>query len=364
MIIERYISKEITTSLFGISLVLLLLVVGNRFILILREAVSSGVGAQFIFSILYLDTIYQLVYLIPFSLYLATLLALGRLYKDSEMSALAACGVGYRQVVKAAVLVGSVCAAVVSVLALLISSWAVSESHKLQQISKQQSDVQAFKSGEFRASNNGRNVVYIETVDAENSRLHSIFAHGESKGESYTIYADNGYQYRDTDTDQRYLVMQNGRRYTGKIGNADYQVIEFKRYTLRVDKELVISKQYNLTGRPTEFLIGSDNLNEIAELHWRLGLPIATFLLGLMAIPLSRANPRQGRYSKLFVAILIFAAYVNLLGIGRVWMAKGIMPVEAGLWWVHALVLMFTLAAMASQIGVRWRFRMSEGTAA
>lgn len=360
MIIERYISKEILFALFGVSLVLLLLVSGNRFMIVLGEAASGGVGAQFVFSILYLNIISQLGFLIPFSYYLATMIALGRLYKDSEMSALAACGVGYRQLVRATFLVGGLSAIVVLVLGLYVSPWAVSEIHKLEQISKQQSDVQAFKSGEFRASDDGRNVVYIESVDIDNARMHTIFAHGENKKQSYTIYADSGYQYRDTDTGHRYLVMQNGRRYTGKIGDADYQVVEFERYTLRIDRELVIGKQYNLFGRTTESLLASENPQEIAELHWRIGLPMATFLLGFMAIPLSRSNPRQGRYSKLFVAILIFAVYVNLLGTGKVWLAKGVIPAAAGLWWVHLLVLCLIAAAMASQVGVRWRFKPSE----
>jgi len=358
LIIERYISKEILLSLFGVSLVLLLLVVGNRFMIVLGDAVSGGVSAQFVFSILYLNIISQLGFLIPFSYYLATLLALGRLYKDSEMSAFAACGVGYRQLVRATIFVGGICAIVVLVLGGYVSPWAVSEIHKLEEISKQQSDVQAFKSGEFRASDDGRNVVYIENVDTDNSRLQTIFAHGESKGQSYTVYADSGYQYHDKDTDNRYLVMQNGRRYTGKIGTADYQTVEFERYTLRLDQQLVIGKQQSMFGRSTESLLGSDNPQEIAELHWRIGLPIATFLLGFLAIPLSRSNPRQGRYAKLFVAILIFAVYVNLLGTGKVWIAKGLIPVAAGLWWVHILFLIFILMAMASQVGIRWRFNM------
>lgn len=360
LIIERYVSKEIILSLFSISLVLLLFIAGNRFMIVLGDAVSGGLSVKFVFSILYLNIIFQLGYLIPFAYYLAALLAFGRLYKDSEMSAMAACGVGYRQLVRATLFVGGLCAALVFVLGLYVGPWAITEAHKLKEVSRQQSDVQAFKSGEFRASQNGRNVIYIEMVDSENSRMHNIFAHGSSKGQDYTISAESGYQYRDSDTGERYLVMQNGRRYTGNIGYADYQVVEFQRYALRIDQELVVGGQYNLSGRPTESLIGSENRKEIAELHWRLGLPIATFLLGLIAIPLSRSNPRQGRYSKLFVAILIFAVYVNLLGMGQVWLAKGLTPVAAGLWWVHALVLLVIVFSMASQVGVRWRFRKTE----
>ena len=307
--------------------------------IVMGDAVTGGVGAGFVFSILYLNVLAQLVFFLPFSFYLATLLTLGRLYSDSEMTALAACGVGYRQLIKAVLMVGTLIAAVMFVLSLVVSPWAVSESHRQEELSKQQSDVQAFKAGEFKASQNGKNVIYIEAINGQTSRLHNVFAHGVSNEQSYTIYASSGYQLRDRETGLQYIVLENGRRYSGIVGTADYQVIEFQRYKLRLGNDKEIGPQWSLLGRTTASLYASGKPREWAELHWRLSLPVATILLGLIAIPLSRTNPRQGRYSKLFVAILIFAAYVNLLGMGQVWLENGTVPVSVGLWWVHLLLL-------------------------
>ena len=103
--------------------------------------------------------------------------------------------------------------------------------------------------------------------------------------------------------------------------------------------------------------MGSPNRYEVAELHWRISLPIATLILGLIAVPMSRTNPRQGRYAKLFIAILIFAAYVNFIAMGKVWIEKGLLPTTLGLWWIHALALFSAIFGVLAQTGIRWRLR-------
>ena len=356
-IIERYISKEILLTLFGISLVMLIIVVGNRFIFILEETVSGGVSAKYVFSLLYLNIITQLGFILPFAFYLATLLALGRLYKDSEMSALAACGVGQDRVVRSVLMIGTVVGMAILLISLFVTPWAYEQIFTLQQISKKQTDVGAFKSGEFRASEDGGSVIYIEHVDPAKSQLNTIFARGRSGNQNYVIYARRGYQHHDAQTDQRSLILEDGRRYDGVAGQANYTVIQFQRYRLRLDEQLVLGGQSHLITRPSLQLLGSADPGDAAELHWRISLPIATVILGLMAVPMSRTNPRQGRYSKLFVAILIFAAYVNFMAMGKVWIEKGIMPAALGLWWTHALALLFAVFGLLWQTGIRWRLQ-------
>lgn len=360
MIIERYISKEILTNLFGISLVLLIIIIGNRFILIMEETVSGAIGAKYVFSLLYLNIITQVGFILPFAFYLATLLALGRLYKDSEMSALAACGVGYSQVIRATLGIAAMVGVLILLISLFVTPWAYDQIFTLQEISKKQTDVEAFKSGEFRAGDDGQSVIYIEQVDSADSLLHTVFARGRSGKQNYVIYAQRGYQRRDPSTGQRYLILEDGRRYEGVAGQADYKVIQFKRYRLRIEEEVVVGNQTHLMTRPTTALLDDPNRAESAELHWRISLPIATVILGLIAVPLSRTNPRQGRYSKLFVAILIFAAYVNFMAMGKVWIEKGAMPVSLGLWWAHILALAFAVGAVLRQTGLRWRWQRQQ----
>jgi lipopolysaccharide export system permease protein len=97
---------------------------------------------------------------------------------------------------------------------------------------------------------------------------------------------------------------------------------------------------------PTDKLWLTDNVFNQAELQWRISMPLGTLILVLMAVPLSQTTPRAGRYAKLFAAIIIYIGYNNLLGIGRTWMEKKIVPAEIGLWWVHVLFFMGALLLM------------------
>jgi lipopolysaccharide export system permease protein len=90
-------------------------------------------------------------------------------------------------------------------------------------------------------------------------------------------------------------------------------------------------------------LFESDRPPDIAELHWRLALPISMTVLGLLALPLARVQPREPRYGKALLAVLAYLVYSNTLAIGRAWIADGSVPPVVGLWWVHAGALMIAL---------------------
>ena len=97
---------------------------------------------------------------------------------------------------------------------------------------------------------------------------------------------------------------------------------------------------------PTASLFGSQELRSIAELQWRISLPLLVFIVTLMAVPLSRVNPRQGRFLKLLPAILLYMAYLTLLTYARGWLENGKTPRLLGLWWIHALFLSIGLALL------------------
>ncbi|MBD3610712.1 MAG: LPS export ABC transporter permease LptF [Gammaproteobacteria bacterium] len=354
-IIERYISKEILQSMMGISLILLLILVGNGFRKLLEEGASGTISSDVIFSLLYLNTLGNLNFILPFAFYLATLLALGRLYKDSEMSALAACGVGYKAVMRAVLIVGSGVALLIAIISVHVSPWSYGKITEIKELSKQKTDVSSFRSGEFKASQDGRDVVYIEEVNAEHSTFSKVFAKGHNGKSNYIIYAESGYQERDAQG-RYYLVLKNGQRYEGNPGQANYKVIDFSRYRLQVRDEVLVTTRTSRRALSLEELYKRNDRHSVAELQWRISLPIATMILGLMAVPLSRSNPRQGRYSKLLVAILMFAAYVNLIILGETWIEKGQIPKEAGLWWAHAAALLMVFVMVLKQTGIRWRF--------
>jgi lipopolysaccharide export system permease protein len=93
-------------------------------------------------------------------------------------------------------------------------------------------------------------------------------------------------------------------------------------------------------------LVGSHDARQIAELHWRLGLPVMTLILTALAVPLGRLRPRQGRYAHVWIAVLVYALYANLALVGRTWLSRGVVSAALGLWWVHAIFLVAALTAM------------------
>jgi lipopolysaccharide export system permease protein len=102
-------------------------------------------------------------------------------------------------------------------------------------------------------------------------------------------------------------------------------------------------------------LMQAGELEHIAEMHWRIGIPLATIILGILAVPLSKTQPRAGRYGRIAIGMLVFIIYLNLLSAAKAWVEQGSASPLLGLWWVHAGVLLFTLGLLGVQNGVHKR---------
>jgi lipopolysaccharide export system permease protein len=87
----------------------------------------------------------------------------------------------------------------------------------------------------------------------------------------------------------------------------------------------------------------------IAELQWRLSVPLTLLVLALIAVPLSRAPPRTGRYNNLIAGVLIYVIYSNLLGASKVWVEQENIPVWLGLWWVHGVFFLLAVGLLIGQ---------------
>jgi lipopolysaccharide export system permease protein len=77
-----------------------------------------------------------------------------------------------------------------------------------------------------------------------------------------------------------------------------------------------------------------------------MSIPLMALVLTLLAVPLARLRPRQGRYARIGLAILIYFVYSNLLAAAKVWVARGLLPEGVGLWWVHATLVGLALLAL------------------
>ena len=170
------------------------------------------------------------------------------------------------------------------------------------------------------------------------------------------VVAKRGEQVASEDPNMRLLVLHEGRRYEGIPGTASFRVVEFLEHGIPYQLPSLRAADPRPRAMPFGRLMVSDDLEDIAEMQWRVGVPISTVLLAFLAVPLSRSRPREGRYGRIAIGLLVFIIYFNLLSAAKAWTEEGTISPALGLWWVHGCMVLFTLVLLALQYG--WHRRI------
>ena len=361
-VFDRYLLREVIHGWLAVTVVLWLILVSNRLVRFLADAAAGDIPGDVIFKLLGLKMVWYLVQVIPFALALGVVLGLGRLYRDSEMTVMSACGVGPSRIYKPLLGFGLVVAALLAWLALYISPELQGLSHRLETAAEQQADLKALGAGRFNALQHGQLTFYAERLSADKQSMENLFIvynrFMKSSRPPQLLSAKSAYRKRDPATADDFLVLVDGYRYEGNPGDADYRIMRFDEYGIRIDlpRTLLITEEREST--PSAALLQSNDPEDAAELQWRLAMPLSVIALLVLAVPLCKSTPRQGRYGRLVFAILLFVIYYNLLGMAKVWVGNGAVPAVIGLWWVPALPVML---AMLLLNGERLRCRLGLG---
>lgn len=347
-ILNRYLFRETLLNWLGVTGVLLLILLSSRFSRYLGQAAAGELPGKAVFSLLGLGVVNYLTLLIPIGLLLGIMLALGRLYRDSEMAALMACGVGPRGLYKPILSLAAIMTAILFALALYFGPLSARQTDKVHNQAEKEARLSVFESGRFKSSDNGDTVFYARDVD-DAGRLHDVFLHGVQNGADAVVTAHEGQQTFNADTGERTLVLHDGYRYQGTPGTTDYAVIKFGEHGVRMGSSGESYAENKVDFMPTPELLQRGGKAALAELEWRISIPIMAFVLALLAVPLAKTSPRQGRYGRLLAAILVYIIYSNLLGVARVWVEKGTLSPLIGLWWVHVLMLIGAIVLLFNQ---------------
>lgn len=353
-ILDRYIFREVLATWFVVASVLLFVLLTNQFARVLGQAAADKLPKEAVFTMLWLTSVQYLTVLVPIALFLAIMLAFARLYRDSEMAALMACGSGPRRLYRPILLLALLLVVGVGWLSLEIGPRAAVDARQIRDDAARELELGNFEAGRFVRAGSGEAVFYAGGV-AEDGRLRDVFIQHRDGGRVEVALAENG-ELR-VDGERQMLILYDGRRYEGVPGERSFRIVRFAEHGIPLELPAAEGHAEDPELMPTAALIGSSDVARIAELQWRLSMPLSALLLGLLAVPLSRTRPRQGRYGNLAVAILVYIVYSNLLGAARVWTEQQIVPAAIGLWWVHALVLLLTIALLLHQTGALAGFR-------
>jgi len=346
LIAFRYLSRELLITAAAVSAALLVIIMSGRFIKYLAQAAQGALDPSVLLLIMGFRIPGFLQLILPLGLFLGILLAYGRLYLDSEMLVLSATGMSQQRLLAYSLVPAALIALLTGWLSLSLTPQGVV---KVTQILNEQATLTEFDTlvpGRFQSMKGGSRVTYSETLSNQRKELGGVFisdrqaprgSSGAKSSDISVLVAASGHQEIQADG-SRYLILQNGYRYDGTPGQADYRILQYDSYGVLLPKpEPVSSLGSREEALPTATLWGSTQPKHQAELQWRLSIPLLIFVVTFLAVPLSRVNPRQGRFIKILPAILLYMAYLALLIFMRGALYKGRLPAAIGLWWVHGL---------------------------
>ena len=304
----------------------------------LEDAVQGQLSGSTVILLIFLRIIIALEVLLPATLYLSVVIALGRLYRDAEMTAMFACGISMARVLKSVFFVSIMIGVIVACFSLYIRPWAWGQFFGVKARAKANFDMTRMKGGNFYEIENGERVIFADKVDNQKNRAKRVFIQTKRDDTLQIIYAKQAIQYTDDTTGKPILVFHDGYLYEFSQFGKEERILEFENSAMHLEPKDVIQPEYKIKAASTEHLVHSNNTEEIAELHWRLAAPLSAILLALLGVPLSRSSPRQGKYSKVTTAVLIFAVYYNLSAMTKKWGGQGVVDPIPGIWCVQMLL--------------------------
>ena len=362
MIIQRYISREIKWAFLATMLILLLIIVGNTFVKLLAKVSTGDLPLDVLGKLVMLGSISGALQLVPIALLIGMMLAFGRLYQDHEMEALNAAGVGPGVFYKGIARFVLPLTLIVAVMVIWVVPQIEALNTEIKDEVRQRPESAGIPVGEFMQTGRGSRqfTLFIENLDEDQVVMEKFFMHTKRDNEENIVLAEGAILFIDRKSGDRVLQISSGSRYGRDLITGEYKIFRFAEHGVRVPP-LVVDSSKNLDALPTFQLFKETSLEAKAELHWRFAVILATPVMAFLAFPLSYSTPRQGRFGKLALGILLFAVYFNLLITAVSLIEKGSIPDWIGLWWVHLVFITLGLWMIKRRYGVRGDGKKSTG---
>ncbi len=331
--LDRYLSAEFARAVFAALVVLGMVSLGGVFADLIGEMASGTVPPSLLLSQLGLRLLGYLPLILPLGLLLGLLLAVGRLYRDSEMHVLTAVGVGPRRLLRPLLLVIVPVLLLIAACSLWLGPWANQVARGMVIEANKNLLVAGLEPGRFTPMANG-GVAYAGEMSSDGTRLARVFLFRERGDRLDVATARSGELYRDQGA--RVLALLDGFRVEGPASGKtlDYRLMHYARNEMQLPAPDDQRKLDDPAFKSMPDLLDDPSAPARAELHWRIAPMLLALAFALMAVPLARSSPRQSRHGALLLAFLAYLVGVFLMILGTEWLATGRLPIAAGLWWL------------------------------
>jgi lipopolysaccharide export system permease protein len=338
MIFQRAVRREFTHSAAGVFVALFAILLTTQLIRLLAEAAQGSIAPEAVVALLGFSALNYIPALLSVSLFIAILLALSRSYRDSEMVVWFSSGLSLVAWIRPVMTFTLPLVVAIAGLSLFVSPWAMSQSAEYRGNLDLRRDAGQASPGAFQESSSGDRVVFVEAVADDASYVKNVFVSSIQNQRLGVTMAATGHQ-EIAENGDRFMVLENGRRYEVEPGTPEFRILEYKRYAIRLETKEARGIERTPRNTPTLELMEKNHPVYRAELLWRLSVPFSAVILALLAIPMSFVNPRAGRSANMILALFTYMLYLNLMTISQAWVASGRVSFALGLTAVHLFML-------------------------
>lgn len=343
MIFQRALRRELISNAGAVFTTLFTITITVMLIRILGQAAGGQVGSQDVVALIGFSALNYLPVLLILTGFISVLLVVTRSYQDSEMVVWFASGLSLTRWIRPVLGFGMPVVILTALLSFFVTPWANQQSAEFRERFEKREDLSRVSPGKFQESASADRIFFVEGIASDASRVRNVFVNTVRDGKTSVVAAREGRIEIDQRGD-KFLILQNGRRYDGSPDQPDFQLMQFERYGVLVSQQST-SAAGDRAARAlsTPQLIAEPTAFNLGELLWRIALPLMCLLLMLLAVPLGFINPRGGRSANLLVALFLFVLYSNMTSIFQAAVVQKRMSLADAVWPVHLVAALLVL---------------------
>jgi len=356
VIFQRALLREFASLAGAVFMTLFAIALTTRLIRLLGQAAGGRIPSDAVIAFLGFFALGTLPVLLSLTMFISVLMTLTRSWRDSEMVIWFGSGLSLAAWLKPVMIFALPLVAVITALSIFISPWAAQMGAQYATRLEARDDVSRVNPGVFGETASRDRVFFVESVSGDQSSVQNVFVSSAQQAKPGVSMSRSGHTETEANGD-RFLVLEQGRRYEGAPGDSQYRITEFDRYAARIETREGKEPAVTQKTQPTWALIMNPTNPNLGELLWRIGVPVSALVLVLMTIPMSFVNPRAGRSINLLFALLTYIVYSNLLSVSVARVSQGRMDFVLRAWLVHAAMVLLLIFMFAQRMQlIRLRF--------
>ena len=343
MIINRSLIKEVLRTALVVTVIVVSIFLILRMMGFLSQAARGIIPVESILTLVFLKMVAYLDVMIPLMFYIALLMVLGRWYKDNEIAVLSSAGVSLLNLLKPITILAIVMMVLVSLFSFYLTPLALKKGYEIENDYRQSSEITGVIPGVFIESKTSQAVYFVERYNRKEDFYENVFVYKNAFDREGVVVSKRAYKVLDSKTGDEFLVLKNGTRYEGTPGTAEYRVVDYEVYALRIETKKKPISVLPVRARDNLEVMSSNDAQLKGEWYWRIAKVFLVPVLAIFGLALSYVDTRRAKSTGLAFAFLVYFIYSNLGTYSVALVKKGQVNTGTGVWLVHIAFLALAL---------------------